>query len=194
MIACYRFRELISNYIDQDINFNQRREFEEHLDSCPGCAELYNSVLSTQKALRNFTTLSVSEDFMARLQARIKADRNHHYQAAHQKGFKFTRIPSFAYGFAAALVTVVAGFMILNRQHYEPTVSPAPAIVNEQLQKPRSDMKSQFAPAPTNADMARLAAKELEKAEDDSSQKPTERDPALQQDLENRIKAVNEKR
>ena len=132
MIDCYKFKELISDFIDEDISFHNRKLFEEHRNSCPTCKKLLESIQQTTKAMHNFSKLSVSEDFKQKLRDRILADRYARIQASRQKGFSFNKIPSFVYGFAAALVVVIVGFVLLNTQQGIQT--PVPEYVKEQIQ------------------------------------------------------------
>ncbi len=135
MHNCYKFRELISNYIDQDINFNDRKFFEKHLQACSTCQQLFKSIKTTHQQLKQLSTLTVSTDFFTNLQQKILNDRNNRSPAARQRSLRFNKIPAFTYGFAGALLAVIIGFIIIQYQKFsdsQPTVEQPP-IVQEHL-------------------------------------------------------------
>ncbi len=135
MISCYQFKTIISQYIDKDISFQGRKSFEEHMDSCPGCKQLYQSILSTKNNMLQFAEMTVSENFLGDLRTKILAERNARIEASLNKGFSLNRIPSFAYGFAAALVAVIIGFYLLKFQTGSIPVQMPPQIVQEKIQQ-----------------------------------------------------------
>jgi len=135
MINCYQFKAAISQYIDKDISFQARKSFEEHMNSCAGCKQLYQSILATKTSMHQFTEITVSENFLDKLQTKILAERNARIEASLKKGFAFNRIPSFAYGFAAALVAVIIGFYLLEFQPGSQTAPLPPPIVQEKIQQ-----------------------------------------------------------
>ena len=135
MISCYQFKKYISDYIDKEISFHNRKSFEEHLENCPSCNVLFQSILNTKKSMSCFTKVAVSDDFMLKLRDRILADRNTRIQSSQKRGFSLNKIPSFAYGFAAALLIVIVSFFIFRYQKYGGSTAVAPPIVQEQIQK-----------------------------------------------------------
>jgi len=133
MMNCYQFKNSISSYIEEDINFKRRKEYEEHLQGCPECRLLHNRILQNKKRLASLPKVAVSDQFMYHLQNKILADRNARSRQSLQNGFSFKRIPSFAYGFAAALLAVVTVFFILQSQGVDSTTSGVPPVVQEQI-------------------------------------------------------------
>ncbi|MGC9363755.1 MAG: anti-sigma factor family protein [Fidelibacterota bacterium] len=135
MINCHQFKATLSQYIDRDISLQGRRSFEEHLQNCPRCQRIYQSVLNTKNSMNQFAEVSVSDDFINRLQARILATRNAQIEDNLKKGSAFRRIPSFAYGFAMALIAVIIGFYLME---FHPGSLPAqapPQIVQEKIRQ-----------------------------------------------------------
>ena len=135
MISCYQFKNYISDFIDKEISFRNRKLVEEHLGNCSSCKELFQSILNTKISMNNFAEITVSDDFMLKLRNRILADRNARIQLSRKNSYSFSKIPSFIYGFAAALLIVVVGFFIFRYQKYGVSSAVAPPIVQEQIQK-----------------------------------------------------------
>lgn len=135
MINCHQFKAILSQYLDRDISFQGRKSFEEHLHNCPACKRIYQSILTTKNNMNQFAEITVSDGFMNRLQAKILAVRNAQIEASLKKGSAFSRIPSFAYGFAAALVAVIIGFYLLEFHTSSLPAQAPPQIVQEKIQQ-----------------------------------------------------------
>ena len=146
MISCYQFKTIISQYMDKDISFQGRKSFEEHMDGCPGCKQLYQSILSTKNSMLQFAEMRVSENFLGDLRTKILAERNARIEASLNKGFSLNRIPSFAYGFVAALVAVIIGFYLLEFQTGSSPAQMPPRIVQEKIQQKTPDSENSHIP------------------------------------------------
>ena len=139
MINCYQFKNYISDYIDGRISYHNRILFKEHLESCNSCQGLFKSVLQTTESMRSFSKVTVSENFMSNLRNKILADRITRVQSTQGKGFYFSRIPSFVYGFAAVIIVVIIGFFILKMQQVE-SPSLAPVVKQQNRIIPESQL------------------------------------------------------
>jgi len=196
MISCYQFKNQISLYIDDEMNFQKRTEFEGHLETCPNCKKLLGAITATKARMHNFNTLSVSAGFYTNLQNRILADRNARIRAARQKGFSFHKIPSFAYGFAAAFLAVVAGFMIMKTPpNAQPGALQLP-VAQQQIQKAPPAIPEAPMPPVVQAPQTRYAATTQSPVKEDSSvtgdalNSPQHKENL--QDLQQRIKTVKD--
>lgn len=132
MISCYHFKNNISSYIDKKISFQKRQEFEEHLTKCSSCKALFESIIQTRQQLHNLPAVTVSEDFLPNLRQRILADRNARIMAG-QERFSWRRLPAFVYGFAAALVAVIIGFMLYKSPPKTGNYGAPPQIVQDKI-------------------------------------------------------------
>lgn len=63
MMTHERFRELLSDYLEQSLTGEGRLDFEAHLGQCPGCARMAESFLETVRDLRAFPWLEVPPGF-----------------------------------------------------------------------------------------------------------------------------------
>ncbi len=188
MISCYQFKTIISRYIDKDISFQNRKSFEEHMDNCPGCKELYQLILGTKISMNQFSNVTVSDNFLENLKNKILTERNAQIEASLQKGFSFSRIPSFVYGFAAALVVVIIGFYLIELQPSFQSRQMPPQIVQEKIQK-SSPGARQYQSTPPLLSQGQMAASE---SVSDSIGKSDDNLRQSQQDFQNKIKTVKE--
>jgi hypothetical protein len=192
MIDCYHFKNLISDYIDGNISFNNRKDFEEHLDSCPTCRSLFQSVLSTKNAMRNFAAVSVSQDFMPRLQNKISAYTNTFNQPNSTKGISSPKIPPLTYGFAVAFLIVLVTFFIVNSHQYDEPNTAIPPVVKQQIEETQQNKSSKF-PNNNSGQQQRLVTKKEGEALDTSETEPEVNQlekQGYEQDFQDRIRQV----
>jgi len=199
MMNCYQFRNFISNFIDEDISFKNRQDFKQHLADCPNCQKMYDSVLATRQNMHNFPQLSVSENFKHNLRNRILADRIAVIQRSQQKSFSLNRVPSFAYGFAAAIIAVAAGFFIIQSQGGGNSPTTPPQVVQQQMAQPRASQPQKIAPATpvrTQPQTRYTAAQNQPVVTDTIADENTYREPSneYKQNYEDKIKTVKDQR
>jgi anti-sigma factor RsiW len=68
-MTCERFEELLSAYLEGELDAAEREAFGSHLASCPACAELLAVFRETQAALAGFPEAEPSPTLMAKLYA-----------------------------------------------------------------------------------------------------------------------------
>ena len=134
------------------------------------------------------------EKFLPKLRDKILTDRNAKIQATQKKYFSFNRIPSFAYGFSAALLAVVVGFIIIQSQKYN-TPIPSNLPVTEQKAIPSQPAPQQnISPGKMQE---QLVTMQKEEQIQDSTKSKTDQNQNDQQNpsrnFKNRIKTVSDK-
>jgi len=67
----YQFEDLISDYIENQLNLSKRKEFEQYLNAHPDAKRLVDSVRSTMVSLHNLSPVQTSPDFMNKLRRRL---------------------------------------------------------------------------------------------------------------------------
>ncbi|HMA62095.1 MAG TPA: anti-sigma factor [bacterium] len=143
MQNCYYFKQLISNYLDGEINYNDKDFFEKHLEECPQCSQLFNSIKSTKKQLQNIPVPELSPEFHTNLRNKILQIRENQSQPSGFFDF-FNKIPALSYGFAAALVILITAFSIHQYQNMAPASSTTtPKIVKDKLNQKQMDSPQQ---------------------------------------------------
>lgn len=131
--ACRSVQALLSDYLDSKLPVRQAWEIEKHLASCPECARLSHDLKMTVQILRSAKRFDTSEDFMARLHARLDAVEA---QAAPAAGWSLRvwitsvgqalrapRVPALS---MCAVFAAIALLLVTNHASYEPQRS-APA-------------------------------------------------------------------
>jgi len=197
MINCYQCQEQISAYIDQEISYQQRGEFEQHIAQCANCRAQFQSIQAARQCLRELPEVQVSDQFFNHLQQRILADRNARIRRSQQTGFSFNRIPSFVYGFAAAFVAVIIGFVLIQSPLGTQNLTvPAPVVQKQPVTKtaPGYDspatvsqpQNSRYASSTTPSDPA--------DSNRTSPTQPGRSHPDNLEDLQQRIKTVKNQR
>lgn len=73
---CSQFRKKISPYLDSELSFTETRDFKEHCEGCPHCAELIADMVRIRDVLQENRSVSLSPDFVPRLQARLRTEIN----------------------------------------------------------------------------------------------------------------------
>jgi len=146
MQNCYNFKNLISQYLDGEISYKDKEFFEEHLQECPECRELYNGIKLTKNQLKNLPVPELSQDFMTNLRDKIIQVRKDQGEDSSTFPSFFNRIPILSYGFATALIVLITAFSIQQYNKMAPASSTSPpSIVKERInQMNKPDQEGQL--------------------------------------------------
>ena len=68
----YEFESLISDYIEGELSFNKREEFEAYMVEKASAKTLLNDVKKTLSEMRNIKSVTTSDDFNSKLLLKIK--------------------------------------------------------------------------------------------------------------------------
>ena len=119
--VCHATREQLSAYLDNTLSARSVWDVEKHLTACPDCAEVSRQMQATVQLLRSVERLDTSDDFMAKLHARLDetepeparnslADWMRDAAANLRASFTLRRVPGFGLGMAAAGIAAFAVF------------------------------------------------------------------------------------
>lgn len=72
-IDCREVRRELSNYIENDVTPELRRQMEEHFAACAGCTAIYDGVRNVIKLVGDGRILELPNGFSQRLVARLAA-------------------------------------------------------------------------------------------------------------------------
>ncbi|HPC35205.1 MAG TPA: hypothetical protein P5268_05985 [Candidatus Marinimicrobia bacterium] len=151
----------------------------------------------------NFPKISVSDNFKLNLRNRILSDRKAASQPNSSKGFNLSRIPSFAYGFAVAIVAVVVVFFILQSQSRNNSPDNLPPVVRQKMTQSPAQQPQNVTPdnpVQSGSRPPQYTSQQTQPLIDDTTaadnplDKPVE--PALEykQNYEDKIKTVKDQR
>ncbi len=122
MDSCQRFKELVSDYIEGELDHKNQLLMEKHLRDCVGCEKNIGQLKNLIRDLHELPKISVSPDFETILRARISMESS---LARHrrERWFPVRQIRLPAYALAAALIVLaVVTIAILNnsKRYAEP--------------------------------------------------------------------------
>ncbi len=124
---CSDFRVLASAYLDYELSFAEQKSFLRHLEDCEPSARILAHMQKIQLHLKHGVTESLSPDFVARLQERLRTDLARRPAWWHRlfepgaSGFS----PASMGGLAVAAMAMLAISLSLFHQEAAPLVEPA---------------------------------------------------------------------
>lgn len=113
MNPCQRFKKVIFDFIDGEMDILQRKFFETHVKNCPHCQKIINQARLIRLRIQNLSQIQTSENFHILLRERIRreiAGKREIFPSS--AGFSIKWIP------AAALfvVMIVTGFWMIDQK------------------------------------------------------------------------------
>jgi anti-sigma factor RsiW len=69
--SCPEARSMVSGYIDGDLEDDQARSLEQHLETCPHCPPLYASLVETLAALKALDDINGVDRLVQRVVAAL---------------------------------------------------------------------------------------------------------------------------
>ena len=113
MKSCEQFEELCSRYLELELSAAKRKEFEDHLDSCPSCREKLEDIRFIRQRLKKLKSITTTPDFETVLRAQIQMSK-------HIGRSEYWPLPAYlrwpAMGLAAALLIFAVTFLFQRGQ------------------------------------------------------------------------------
>jgi len=103
----YQFEDLISDYIENQLNLAKRKEFEQYLNAHPDAKGLVDSVRLTMVSLHNLSPVQTSPDFMNKLKRRVEQERSRPTYPTPAKNTIFGFTPLYAGLMVTMLIALV---------------------------------------------------------------------------------------
>ena len=66
-MRCEHIEELLSPYLEDELNQEEKRAVKEHLETCKNCSLLFSYMRETRESLTGFPEMEVSENLLDRL-------------------------------------------------------------------------------------------------------------------------------
>ncbi|UCE05527.1 MAG: zf-HC2 domain-containing protein [bacterium] len=132
MDSCQRFKEMISDYIEGELDSQNNSQMEKHLRDCLRCKKAISQLKNLIRKLKELPKITVSPDFETILRARISMESS----LARRRNERFFPIGQFrlsAYAFSAVVIIVAlfAAFFLVKPYR----VSAPQASVNNEWYK-----------------------------------------------------------
>lgn len=75
-ITCQQFVELVTDYVEDQLDQHTRLRFETHVAGCPGCVRYVDQMRETQRAIGRVRLEPISAPARAQLMAAFRAWRS----------------------------------------------------------------------------------------------------------------------
>lgn len=124
---CSDFRVLASAFLDYELSFAKQKSLLRHLEDCEPCARILAQMQKIQLHLKQGVPVSLSPDFVARLQERLRADLNRRpawWRGLFEPGASGFS-PASLGGLAVAAMAMLVISLSLFQQEAAPLVEPA---------------------------------------------------------------------
>ena len=122
MNFCHQCDELISEYIEDELDYKRKLFIEKHLINCQPRSSTVKNISALRKKLKSLPVVAVSADFDTILRDRIRLERKKERQKKQNLFFSWKlRIP--AYGISLALIVFIVTMVfskISNKNTYFP--------------------------------------------------------------------------
>ncbi|MGI6586486.1 MAG: DUF4349 domain-containing protein [Lutisporaceae bacterium] len=105
-MKCETIRNLMSSYIDKDINNIEKAEFEKHLAGCEECREEYKSLIDIIAACGNLEEIELPQNFRTELHQRLNEENK---KRNFFSGIIGNRRMKMATGLVAAALVIAIG-------------------------------------------------------------------------------------
>ncbi len=111
--CCQRFKEMVSDYVEGELDHQNQSLMEQHLRDCLECKSKISQLKRLIKNLRTLPKIKVSPDFETILRARISFESS---LARRRKGRLFpvsqVPIPAYALGLVVLILALVTVFTV----------------------------------------------------------------------------------
>ncbi len=130
MDSCQRFKEMISDYIEERLDQQSNLQMGQHLRDCLKCTQSIKQLKSLIRKLRELSKLTVSPDFETILRARISLESS---LARHRRErfFSSWQFRLLAYATTAILV-IFTLLTILSQSNKRDQIYPIEAYANQE--------------------------------------------------------------
>ncbi|MEA4847528.1 MAG: DUF4349 domain-containing protein [Clostridiaceae bacterium] len=105
-MKCETIRNMMSSYIDRDLNNIEKAEFEKHLDECEECREEYKSLFDIIAACGNLEEIELPQNFRTELHQRLNGLKK---EKKFFGGIMGSKRMKMATGLVAAVLVIAIG-------------------------------------------------------------------------------------
>jgi hypothetical protein len=114
--SCQRFKSMVSDYIEGELDRQNQAQMEKHLRDCLGCKSKISQLKQLIQNLKTLPKRAVSPDFETILRARINREsRLARRQANGWLPIGQFRVPAYVFGAAVIILALFAVFALSNR-------------------------------------------------------------------------------
>jgi len=130
--SCQRFKEMVSDYIEGELDHQNQSLMEKHLSDCLECKRKISQLKQLIKNLKALPRITVTPDFETILRARISMESS---LARRRRGRLLPvsqfPLPAYAFGMIVLIVALVTVFVLNKSNRFS---QPQATINNEWIQ------------------------------------------------------------
>ncbi len=139
----YQFEDNISNYIENSLTLQKRKEFEQYLEGHPESVELVEQVRMTIQSMQTMPEVKTSTDFMDRLSTKIELEKNRSARKISPQNTVFGFTPVYAGLMSVVIVGLVFVGLTLMPNPVQTPGMISPHITEAEDLAPASSVKSE---------------------------------------------------
>ena len=141
-MECEKAKKLLSSYLEDELNPQQRKEVESHLKSCPSCSELFSLLQQTKESLSSWPELEVRPELLGRLYSIPQKKKKFKFS------FDFLLRPSLQPFLAGAVILL----MVISFYAFNPQRKQINHMINFRLHRSYSQLEKLYAKAESLTD------------------------------------------
>lgn len=121
---CAQIKQMISQYVDQDLDPQEQRTFEHHLRACPGCQEALEGQMAVHHLLGSAEKFEAPLGFATRVMARIEEkERRPSFWSFFTLQPAFLRMAEVAFALVIVFIGMVSGNLLVTSKPPERSVT-----------------------------------------------------------------------
>lgn len=123
-MECAQIKQMISRYVDQDLDPQEQRTFEHHLRACPGCREAIEGQMAIHHLLGSAEKFEAPLGFATRVMARIEEkERRPSFWSFFSLQPAFVRMVEVAFALVIVFIGMVSGNLLVTSKLPERSVT-----------------------------------------------------------------------
>lgn len=149
---CYKFRDSISQYIDNELIIKDINSFNLHIEECKSCRTTYLDIVNVIDSMKHVPPVAVSADFGDRLRSRIQREQAR--QLIHKRRIAPIQSLGLSPRYAVASVAAVVAILVISISFFTgnngdvPILESTPTLFTREMDSKAVDLSPEsFSPA-----------------------------------------------
>ena len=123
-MECAQVKQMISRYVDQDLDPQEKRSLEDHIGKCPSCQEAMEGQMAVHNLLAEAEKFEAPLGFATRVMARIEEkERRPSFWSFFTLQPAFLRMAEVAFALVIVFIGMVSGNLLVTSKLPERSVT-----------------------------------------------------------------------
>lgn len=123
-MECAQVKQMISRYVDQNLDPQEKRTLEHHLRACPGCQEAIEGQMAVHQLLGSAEKFEAPLGFATRVMARLEErERRPSFWSFFTLQPAFLRVAEVAFALVIVFIGMVSGNLLVTSKLPERSVT-----------------------------------------------------------------------